>query len=75
MEGVAAVAENRARESVYRFTINRADLQLLASAAQQAGHDKVTFEIKAQGFVAGEKSKRAGDTFHSWVARHWAPKA
>ena len=74
MEGIAKVAENRERESVYSFTIPIEDLELMVNAAKRASHPLVTFELKAQGFIAGEKSKAAGRTFHNWVSRHWAPK-
>lgn len=75
MEGVGRLREDNKGKEVISITLNVDDLELLVNSAKRAKHPNITMDISSTGFVAGESSPRAGQTFHRYDTRHWAPKA
>jgi len=74
MEGVGRPRVNRAGTPVISLTFSVQRLKAYTEYAEKLGDDNITIDIGQSGFVAGEKSKKPGETFHSYVIRHWSKK-
>jgi len=74
LEGVARARQDNQGVEVLSLTRSIEDFELLLASAKANGKTKITINVVAEGFKAGENSQSAGQEFHRYKFSMWTPK-